>query len=85
MFTDRFIAVPTQIYNIKEYELTEVKNFTDVETYINPLEICLFEPCAGDEDNPDNLDATEVIMKNGKSFIVYLSVKKFIKLLNSRG
>lgn len=77
-FTDRFISVPTKIYNTAMKELTGNEVYEDSFSKINPLEICEYYI-----SSDDDIEVTQVYLKNGRSFCTYITFDEFEKLLNS--
>lgn len=80
-FTDRFIKLPVRIYDKKAKDLTGVEDLEDSWEKINPFEISNYRPAYPSED--EELNCTNVMLKNGEAILTYLSVPEFEKLLNS--
>ena len=78
MFTDRFVKVPSKIFNAKNKELTGNEELYDCQLRVLPMEICEYYENL-DEDN----GSIQVLLKNGDSFPVYLTIQEFEKLLNN--
>jgi len=89
MFTDRFIELPTQLYNSEEAELTNKKSWEcpsrDITCKLNPFKIESYRPYL-DDSEPDVKKAkpiyTRVIMESGDTWLIYLPVSEFEKRLN---
>jgi len=78
MFTDRFMSLPIQVYDTKEAELTGKEDFKESTCKINPMQICeYYQSWDGDTEG------TQLYFNNGRSFIVYVTIDEFEKLLNS--
>lgn len=78
MFTDRFIKVPSRIYNNKDKDLTGIETLIDVEIKILPMEICQYYISWDD----DGREGTQIMMKNGEPIWTYLTAREFEKLMN---
>lgn len=80
MFTDRFIRLPIKVFDVAQKELTGSCEYEDSWIKILPSEISEYKPSTDDEN--ENIECTSVRMKNGDSFYVYLSTKRFENTLN---
>lgn len=78
MFTDRYITIPTKIYNTKQAELTGKETYEDSFSKINPLDISEYYPSYS-----DGVDVTQLYLKNGRSFCAEMTFDEFEKLLNT--
>lgn len=79
-FTDRYIKVPIQVFNLKEKELTGNENGVDSWMKFLPFELSNYKP-SYDDGEPD-VEITHITLKNGYSCLVYISPEEFEKLLN---
>jgi hypothetical protein len=79
-FTDRFIRLPTKIYNKEQKELTGNEELEDSYSMINPFDICEYRPAYPSED--ENLQCVNVTLKCGNSMLAYMPIGEFEKLLN---
>ena len=79
-FTDRFIRVPIEIYEIAEKELTGKASYYPTTLKFNPLEISNYHPTF-DDKFPEK-DCVQVHLKNGYQAIVYMTMPDFEALLN---
>lgn len=78
MFTDRFIKVPTKVYNVKEAEIMgKQPPLEDSFSMIHPLDIQEYY-----ESFDEGEVCTQIYLKNGRGFIVYLELHAFENLLN---
>lgn len=78
MFTDRFIKIPTQIYNTKQAELTGKEEYYDSFSKINPLDLSEYYQSTSDER-----EVVQLYLKNGRSFCAEMTFDEFENLLNS--
>jgi hypothetical protein len=78
-FTDRFIKVPIRSYDSKNAKLMGKEEYFPNHEMILPDEICSYFPS---RDTDEDKEVTQVYMKSGHSFLIYLSIEKFEKLLN---
>ena len=76
-FTDRYLKVPTKVYNQKDADLTGKPEYEDSFSHILPTDIQEYYESVDLE-----LECTQLYLKNGRGFIVYLTVPQFEKLLN---
>ncbi len=87
-FTDRYIKVPTIVYNNKQQELfnKESHECEQLGTFrmINPMRIESYEPAMPAEAGfgLDAQIATSIIMYSGESLMTYLTINEFEKLFN---
>jgi len=79
MFTDRFIKVPSRIYNSKVKDLTGVEDLIDTDISILPMEISEYYSSFDDDLQ---IEGTQIFMKNGESLWLRLPIDEFEKLLN---
>lgn len=79
-FTDRFITLPIKVYDQKTADVVGKPDYEDSIIKIVPFEISDYKPTS-DADH-QNCDCVYVMLKNGRGFFVYLSMKQFEKLLN---
>jgi hypothetical protein len=79
-FTDRFLKIPIEVFNIKEKDLTGKENCIVSYTKILPFEIAEYRPTY-DADNTD-VELTSIALKNGDRFCCVLTVKEFEKLID---
>lgn len=77
LFTDRFISVPTDLVNEKQKDLTGDDGAYEAYTHILPMEICEYH-----ETMYDDRVGTQIYFKNGRGFMINLSISEFEKLLN---
>ncbi len=84
-FTDRFVKVPTKIYNIKQKELTGNEGeLEDSYSKFNPFDICEYRPASDTEDGVEFEDnCTSITLKDGNSILAYINISDFEKLLNN--
>lgn len=80
-FTDRYIKVPTKIYNKAEKELTGKEVCEDSYSKINPFAIEEYRP-SFDNDFPDS-ECVHLLLKSGHEFLVYMTMEKFEAMLNN--
>lgn len=78
MFTDRFITIPTEIYNTKQAELTGKEEYYESISKINPLEICEYY-----ESESDGKEVVQIYLKNGRTFCANITFDEFENILNS--
>jgi len=78
MFTDRFMSVPTQVYNTKLQELTGKTDYEESFSKINPMDLSEYH-----RSSDDGQECTQLYLKNGRGFITYLTIEEFEKLLNA--
>ena len=87
-FTDRYIGIPTKIYDGDQRELlgTPEKDMemVDVVTKINPFKIESYRPSISRdvEFTPDNTDTVSIYMESGEGHIAFMRIEEFEKLLN---
>lgn len=77
-FTDRFISIPTQVYNTKMADLTGKEEYFDGLSKISPFEISEYY-----KSWSDGIEVTQIYMKNGRSFLGNIPFDEFEKLLNT--
>lgn len=77
MFTGRFIQIPIKTYSERLKALMDEPPMQEAVARIDKSVICYYYPCE-DEEQP----VTNVYLTSGHSFLVYLSVEEFEKLLN---
>lgn len=78
MFTDRFIKVPTKIYETKYKEITgEEGDLEDSWSKILPMAIVEYRPTTADD-----CECTHVFLNNGNTILTYMPIEQFEKLLN---
>lgn len=85
---EKFISLPVKLKKlisnddfILNSEIEEEYEDIDVIRKIDPLEICEYGLTI-DDDYP-GAEVVSVIMKNGRQFNVYTSIKKFESILNN--
>ncbi len=81
-FTDRFIKVPTTVFNIKQKELTGKEVLEQTYIKFNPFDISEYRP-AYQDDLDEGENKVSVTLKDGNSILVYLTIDEFEKLLNN--
>ena len=79
MFTDRFLKVPSRIYNSERKDLTGVKDLVKTNIRILPMEISEYYASFDDDEE---IEGTQIYMKNGESLWVTIPIREFEKLLN---
>lgn len=79
MFTDRFLKVPSRTYNSEKKDLTGVKELVRTNIMILPMEISEYYRSFDDEEE---IEGTQIYLKNGESLWVTLPIREFEKLLN---
>lgn len=90
-FTDRYMAVPIQLYNSKESDITgkEAHECENIQTYakINPFDIEYYRPGIIDEleFEEKNMEITSVYFRSGESLTVFMDIISFEKQLNNFG
>jgi len=80
-FTDRFIKVPTSIYNIKDKELTGREHLETIWFKFLPFELAAYRPSYG-EANP-SVELTLIILKNGYEVLADIPPDEFEKIVNA--
>lgn len=81
-FTDRFIKVPVDFYDISKANVIGYNSETNEgQSYVKllPMDISFYRPAV---DDHENLTQTIVHLRNGESFHIKLDTKKFEDLLN---
>lgn len=78
-FTDRFILLPIRIYSTKQENLTGLRSYHDVEMRVLVFDIGQYFEDINDEDD---LEGVCLIMRNGDSSKIELSIEEFEKRLN---
>jgi hypothetical protein len=78
-FTDRFILLPIRIYSTKQENLTGVRSYHDVEMRVLVFDIRQYFEDINDEDDREGVC---LIMRNGDSSKIELSIEEFEKRLN---
>lgn len=78
MFTDRFLKVPTDLINEKQKDLTGNDNAYEAFTHILPMDVCEYH-----ETSYEGVYGTQIFFKNGRGFMINISVEEFEKLLNN--
>jgi len=78
MFTDRFIKVPIQIYNIANAELIGTKEYFSNWEKFNPMDLSSYFPSEADGE-----EGTQICLKSGHTFWTSLTPEQFEKLLNN--
>lgn len=90
-FTDRFIKIPTKVFDGDAHELIGKKeedcDMISTTTMINPFKIeCYRASIPRNVDfTEENLSTTSVTMESGDSHLAYMSINEFEKLLNKFG
>ena len=77
-FINRFVKLPTQVYDITEEDLP-VKQYEDSYAYVLPLEIDSFYPSF---NSRTQTSATHVYMKSGRSCVIEMDIEQFIDVIN---
>lgn len=78
MFTQRFLKMPIRLHNQEMESLTGMSEEFETYEMVNPFDIMSYRP----SKDPDGF--TYVTFKNNTGMVVYMSIKDFEKLLNSR-
>lgn len=76
-FIDRFLKVPIMVYNIEDYEITNIKTYENSVSYILPGEIAEFYPTTS-----DGRPAVSITTKGGKALMAEMCLEDFIDLAN---
>lgn len=77
MWTDRFIEVPVDLIDNKQKDLTGNDGAYETITKILPMEIYEYH-----ETSLDGKEGTQIYLKNGRGFMINISVVQLEKLLN---
>lgn len=81
MWTKRYIALPIEIFNQKEEDLTGKKAVGEpVFLNVNPFEIAAYHPTRND-DYPER-ELTRIELRLGGGYLILLTVKEFEQALN---
>ena len=89
-FTDRFISLPIQHFNLEEADISGKKDYEceQIETVkkILPMRVESYERAniPGEDFDKKNFKGTNVFMQSGDSFFAYIDIEEFEKLLNSQ-
>jgi hypothetical protein len=79
-FTDRFIKIPIRTYSPKQNDLMGKDTSKETWEAFLPFEISNYYPAPDSEIGEG--DYTLLHLKNGHSFMVYVSPEEFEKILN---
>jgi hypothetical protein len=88
MFTDRFIEIPIRMFDSKEAIMTgkEDHECEWISSYkkILPMRVESYEPAmpASEGFGEDKQIATSITMQSGESFLGFIHIDEFQKLLN---
>lgn len=83
-FTDRFVAIPVQIYTVAEQDvLGDNAPCSLVTSYVLPLEISEFYGYDWEDGEGEITGKTMIYMKSGKSFSAMISLEEFVKRVNA--
>lgn len=77
--TDRFIKLPTKIYNEEEHNLTGNKRTEETIIHINPLDISVYF----DAFTKDGERYLQIETKGGGIYSVDVTLDEFEKILNA--
>lgn len=88
MFTQRYIKLPGQLYSIEDVELLDKSQdearSLDVEIRVNPFRIDSYLPSFSTSDM-DEPDCTKICMQSGDTYLIFMHIDKFERLMDSTG
>ena len=76
-FTDRFIQLPTDLVDNKQKDLTGNDGAYEAMTFVLPMEICEYH-----ETEYEGKPGTQIYLKNGRGYMVNITVEALEKILN---